>query len=46
MAKTKWFRFIFEDGYWCEARGLDRTELAAEVRVHGRLVSKVQVAVW
>ena len=46
MAKAKWFRFTFEDGYWFEARGLDRTELAAEIRVHGQLVSKEPVEVW
>jgi len=42
--KEKWYRFTFEDGYYCEARGLDKLELEAEKKRHGRLISKDLVA--
>lgn len=32
--------FTFADGYQCWCRGMSRTELAHEVRAHGKLISK------
>lgn len=37
-----WYKFIFADGYWFEARGLDKTERMAEERKHGKLIKKVR----
>jgi hypothetical protein len=37
----KLYWYIFADGYRYGTRGLSRCELAAKVRKHGRLVSKV-----
>jgi hypothetical protein len=31
--------YYFEDGYACTVMALDRVELAAEVRKHGRLIA-------
>lgn len=39
----KWFEFTFEDGYKMICRGLSKIELQAEVRKHGRLISKIRV---
>ena len=33
-----WKKYVFADGYWFEARGLDKTELRAEERQHGKLI--------
>ena len=38
MKKT--YRFTFADGYECWCYGMSKTELAAEVRKHGKLVAK------
>lgn len=43
MAKIVWYRFTFADGYWFDARGLDKTERMLEERIHGKLVSKIRV---
>ena len=37
---AKWYEFLFEDGTILECRGLDRCELAAEQRKHGKLIHK------
>jgi hypothetical protein len=39
----KWYRFIFEDGYCFEARGLSKLEKAVEEREHGKLISKIRI---
>lgn len=36
----RFYWFTFADGYQLCARALDRVERAAEVRKHGRLISK------
>lgn len=41
MKKYNWYRFTFEDGYFCIMRGMDRIEKAAIERQHGKLISKV-----
>lgn len=41
MAKVKYYRFTFADGYFCIMRGMDRIEKAAEEKKHGKLISKV-----
>lgn len=38
----KFYWFIFEDGYRCCVRGMDKLELAAEVRKHGKLIRKTE----
>jgi hypothetical protein len=41
MAQS-WFWFTFSDGYSVCVRGMSKSELATEVRKHGKLVSKVR----
>lgn len=41
MKMTKFYWFIFEDGYRVCTRGFSKQELAVEERKHGKLVSKV-----
>lgn len=42
MAKTIWYRFIWEDGTVTITRGYDRTEMYHMVRKHGKLVNKIR----
>lgn len=37
----KFYKFTFADGYVVIARGFDRVEKAAEIRKHGKIISKV-----
>lgn len=41
MKMTKFYWFIFEDGYRVCTRGFSKQELAVEERLHGKLVAKV-----
>ena len=41
MRKSKWFRFVFEDGFCCICRGFSKIEMAVIVKEHGKLVSKI-----
>lgn len=41
MAKTKWYWFLFEDGYKCCCMGMSKLELSHEVQKHGKLVCKI-----
>ena len=34
--------FYFADGYRCCCRGMDKVEMAAEVRKHGKMVKKIK----
>ena len=43
---TKWYRFYFADGYYCECRGMDKAERSTEERKHGKLLRQVLVATW
>ena len=36
----KFWRYEFEDGYYCYASTFTRLEMQVEVRKHGKLVSK------
>ena len=36
----KWYCYEFADGYCCYVRGMSAQELKAEVRKHGKLISK------
>lgn len=41
MRTYKWYRYTFEDGTVSITRGMDKAELNAAIRKHGKLVSKV-----
>ena len=41
MAKKNWYRWTWADGTITIAMGYDRTEMAANVRKYGKLISKV-----
>ena len=38
-----YYKFTFEDGYTCYAKGFDKVELKHETIKHGKLISKVRV---
>lgn len=37
----KFYKFTFADGHIVITRGFDRVEKAAEIRKHGKIISKV-----
>lgn len=37
----KFWKFIFEDGYYCICAGFSKQELTVEERKHGKLLRKV-----
>ena len=41
MKKSKWYRYTWEDGTVSTTRGYDNTEMLAQIRKHGKLISKV-----
>ena len=38
-----WKEYVFEDGYRCQCRGMDKIELAHEELKHGKLISVKEI---
>lgn len=38
--KTKWYRFIFSDGYYIECMGMNVQERKVQEKYHGKLIRK------
>lgn len=39
----KMYKFTFADGYYCYVCGMSKQELKAEIKKHGKLISKTLV---
>jgi hypothetical protein len=40
MKKCKWYRFHFEDGWFCICRGMSKQEIMHEELRHGKFLYK------
>ena len=43
MKTYNWYRFTFEDGHRMECKGMSKNEMLAEIRKHGKLISKTLI---